>query len=854
MKKTYAPRFTKFTALLLTLCLLAGMMPAAVFAAAAYKYSNAALRGGADSHVYAATISYQSGRFSYNIQYVYSPDIPMNPEWLQEVKETFAASENSKVYRSMIPAGDEDQEKPGFFILDGPAGCEEILEDKKVDLTEPIEVARALFPAMDNSVTPQEDLSIVTDISQLHQSDTVTDQNGETAALSEGQNRMEFVVEEAGGAKEMHVTQLSAQTIETNVKAEYKQEHVYNVYRQAVIDGGADANLYAVSIPDAEGGALFYVYSPDIPHDDDLFAEVKRGLNEPYKALIPILKEDYSSEKGLLAFSRDQEKYEAMDLNWADYRSVAEALAPERGHALSGENNDALANKDIAETIQNPVSVDDPSVPPQSTNWKGVDKSAHRVGASYAISFEDELIVEDGNTERKVYIYHHCYAVNLIPRIVNVYPIAEESTEGYFYSDDALKGGADSSVYAVTIKGVDGGDLHYVYSPEVVVNPELIGKIKKSLAEPYQSLIPSAGAAVWGADTGADTLESREILFFSRNQSKYKAMNLDWADPKAVAEALVPGSENVTCSETRNAISVEDSLTMEKEDAPIYQWDDFDWDSYDPQFDLSALDEATPAPGKNRVERLLKGVMALSSNPVSFTECYQKMYVTQLFAYTAQRGKSQSSHTSHSGSSSGSSASPLPLAPGASYQPPEPGEPAQPGESGEPAQSGGNPGSFKSDTTSDLTVGGAYQFRITSLDGTVPVMTVENESFRVEFASQEGNDYFFRIVPQGAAGSTAVISVNGASLLTATVGGSVSAVVSDTTHPFTVAQGGAYQFRLTASARPDFAAGSPSFTVEYAGRIGSDYFYKVRAVGQPGDGCGFYVNGEASPVAVATIA
>ena len=227
--------------------------------------------------------------------------------------------------------------------------------------------------------------------------------------------------------------------------------------------------------------------------------------------------------------------------------------------------------------------------------------------------------------------------------------------------------------------------------------------------------------------------------------------------------------------------------------------------------------------------------------------------------FTIQPGESvkytyRSSHTSHSGSSSGSSASPLPLAPGASYQPPEPGEPAQPGESGEPAQSGGNPGSFRSDTTSDFTVSGPYQFRITSLDGTVPVMTVENASFRVEFASQEGNDYFFRIVPQGAAGSTAKISVNGASLLTATVGGSASGVISDTTHPFTVAQGGTYQFRLTASERPDFAAGSPSFAVEYAGRIGSDYFYKVRAVGQPGDGCGFYVNGEASPVAVATIA
>ena len=212
------------------------------------------------------------------------------------------------------------------------------------------------------------------------------------------------------------------------------------------------------------------------------------------------------------------------------------------------------------------------------------------------------------------------------------------------------------------------------------------------------------------------------------------------------------------------------------------------------------------------------------------------------------------SHTSHSGSSSGSSASRLPLAPGASYQPPEPGEPAQPGESGEPAQSGGNPGSFRSDTTSDFTVSGAYQFRITSLNGAVPVMTVSNANFRVELASQEGSDYFFKIYAQGAAGSTALVSVNGTPLLTATVGGSATGVISDTTAPFTVAQGGTYQFRLTASERPGFAAGSASFTVEYAGQIGGDYFYKVRAIGNVGDGCGFYINREAAPVAVATIA
>ena len=197
-----------------------------------------------------------------------------------------------------------------------------------------------------------------------------------------------------------------------------------------------------------------------------------------------------------------------------------------------------------------------------------------------------------------------------------------------------------------------------------------------------------------------------------------------------------------------------------------------------------------------------------------------------------------------SSSSSDDPGAALPLAPGASYQPGEPSDSTQPGA----------PSGFVSDTTSDLTVNGTYQFRITSLDGTIPFLTVDNANFRVEFASQEGNDFFFKIHAQGAAGSTTVVSVNGVRLLTATVGGSATGVISDTTAPFTVKKGETYQFRLTASERPSFAAGSASFTVEYAGQIGSDYFYKVYAAGNVGDGCGFYINGEASPVAVATIA
>lgn len=52
---------------------------------------------------------------------------------------------------------------------------------------------------------------------------------------------------------------------------------------------------------------------------------------------------------------------------------------------------------------------------------------------------------------------------------------------------------------------------------------------------------------------------------------------------------------------------------------------------------------------------------------------------------------------------------------------------------------------FLSDTTQNITVFSTYQFRITSLNATQPFMTTNNENFRVELASQQGNDYFFRI-------------------------------------------------------------------------------------------------------------
>ena len=351
MKKTYAPRFTKFTALLLCFCLLAGMLPGSVFAAAAYKYSDAAIEGGADSHVYAATIKYriEDTQGNYLIRYVYSPDIPWEPDVMKAVKTGFYKSYqssndiNSLYYRELIPVLEEAEDKKGFFfIISGTEENEEYLkelaENNQLDLKDPTAVAKALFPTMSDSVTATDDNMTVTDVSNLHRNDTVTDMMGTPAALEYGKNRVEAVVKESDGAKEMHVTQLSGQTVVTNVTVP-RNLNFYQAYRQEVIEGGADANLYAVTIKNLEGGDLSYVYSPDISHYQSLYQAVREGLKAPYKDLIPQLEnneyaEDGNIRKGLLVFSRDQGKYEAMDLNWADYMSVAKALGSENEYPL----------------------------------------------------------------------------------------------------------------------------------------------------------------------------------------------------------------------------------------------------------------------------------------------------------------------------------------------------------------------------------------------------------------------------------------------------------------------------------------------------------------------------------------
>ena len=163
------------------------------------------------------------------------------------------------------------------------------------------------------------------------------------------------------------------------------------------------------------------------------------------------------------------------------------------------------------------------------------------------------------------------------------------------------------------------------------------------------------------------------------------------------------------------------------------------------------------------------------------------------------------------------------------------------------------PSNCVSDTLGPVNVNGSYQFKLTSTDGSTPTVTVSGGSFHVGELVRDGNDYYVKVCAVGGVNTTGDVYVNGTRVATLKVLYPYGGMSSDTTAPFTVRQGETYQFRLTSDTMPSMTAGSPSFVVEYAGSIGRDWFFKVRAVGEAGDGCGFYVNGAPFPVAIAHI-
>ena len=127
-----------------------------------------------------------------------------------------------------------------------------------------------------------------------------------------------------------------------------EKRDTYNLYSDEVIAGGADSQVYAVTIENVDGEDLHYVYSPNAIHSKDLMEKLRAGLEEPYKSLVPTFEENVFVT-GLLCFSRDQAKYEEMKLNWDDPKAVADALISGSGSVSVVPNDAAISVTDISE-------------------------------------------------------------------------------------------------------------------------------------------------------------------------------------------------------------------------------------------------------------------------------------------------------------------------------------------------------------------------------------------------------------------------------------------------------------------------------------------------------------------------
>lgn len=164
--------------------------------------------------------------------------------------------------------------------------------------------------------------------------------------------------------------------------------------------------------------------------------------------------------------------------------------------------------------------------------------------------------------------------------------------------------------------------------------------------------------------------------------------------------------------------------------------------------------------------------------------------------------------------------------------------------------------SYISDTTDNVNVvaGGTYQFKITSVDGTVPQFAVAGDGsiFKLVAQSNEGNDYFFKVQAVGTVGQVCGVYVNKEATPVATL--TVSADYTCDTTAVNVAVGATYQVKITANSMPTLAAGNSIYTVAFASQSGNDYFFKITATqnAKAGDAVGFYINGAPSAAFVAT--
>ena len=180
-----------------------------------------------------------------------------------------------------------------------------------------------------------------------------------------------------------------------------------------------------------------------------------------------------------------------------------------------------------------------------------------------------------------------CLIVGLLPVTAFAADDPIKRNTYHVYSDEVIAGGADSQVYAVTIKNVDGEDLHYVYSPNAIHSNNLMEQIRAGLSEPYKSLIP----------TFEEDAFASGLLYFSRDQEKYEKMSVDWKNPESATNSLISGKGSVSVTSNDSAISVTDISDLHADEKVVSEKQLAAEDFYTNPPEFSQL-----ASGKNRVE------------------------------------------------------------------------------------------------------------------------------------------------------------------------------------------------------------------------------------------------------------
>lgn len=169
---------------------------------------------------------------------------------------------------------------------------------------------------------------------------------------------------------------------------------------------------------------------------------------------------------------------------------------------------------------------------------------------------------------------------------------------------------------------------------------------------------------------------------------------------------------------------------------------------------------------------------------------------------------------------------------------------------------------FKSDTTGNVNLkqGDIYCIKITSfkVKGVVvkPEFSFSAKNVLKEVSvKQSGSSFYYKVKAVGSVGKTADIytSASGVKKVKQCKITVVSAkkaqpavqakVTCDTSGEFGVQQDASYLFRLTASGgiAPEFTLGTKDiFTLEFVRKSGNDFYYKITAIGKPGQSIGVY--------------